>query len=199
MSRCHFSTESAMRRWIIPIIVVVALASIWFAYTWYYVDGAVAATKLYNNFGHWALRRFGDLLERQSKKLAGSDAVDCGRLWLGVAFFWPESSARNRRQAVAASQCAIQAFNSGKSFRVRYQIQGVDSDGAIGFASPGRGLVYTLLFDGDPLGQGGTNFFRQRVRTYSCPSPLALKIFDTGMLTCFPGRQNAPGDIMWPH
>ena len=55
-----------MRRWMIPFIVVLAFASIWLLYTWFYLDGTLAATRLYNNFGHWALHQFGDALERQS-------------------------------------------------------------------------------------------------------------------------------------
>jgi NADPH-dependent glutamate synthase beta subunit-like oxidoreductase len=55
-----------------------------------------------------------DLLEQQSKELAGTGAIDC------------------RRVAIAgdpnvASDCALAGQRAGKPFRVRYDIQGFDS------------------------------------------------------------------------
>ena len=48
-----------------------------------------------------------DSMEKQSRKLAGKDAIDCGRVTIGAS---PK----------AATDCALKANAEGKPFRVRY-------------------------------------------------------------------------------
>src|ERR1700730_769825 len=59
-----------------------------------------------------------DLLETQSKQLAGPHAVDCGK---GLVGGDPKT----------ATACALAAQRAGKPFRVRYDMQGIDSSVAV--------------------------------------------------------------------
>lgn len=126
----------------------------------------------------------GDLLRRTLHK-EGRQSLDCGRVRRGA-------------DPAPATHCAMAAFTAGKSFHVRYDMQGIDSDVAIALASFGDGKVQTLLFDGDPDGQGGTWIFRQRVSRQPCPLPVRLSVTPQGRLKCFPTRRNAQQDVMSP-
>ena len=83
-----------------------------------------------------------DLLELQSKNLAGPDAVDCGRVPVGG-------------DPKVATECALAAQTAGKPFRVRYDIRGIDSFIAVAIVRTPIGTVGTLQYDSDPMGGGG--------------------------------------------
>jgi len=133
-----------------------------------------------------ALRTFGDAWERQSRKLSGDHAVDCGRV-------------RVHRSAEAATECALKAFHAGKPFRVRYDLQGYDSDVSAGLVYTPEGKLYGLVFDGDPYGQGGTSWSRQRTEKVPCPVPPQLYVNPNGRLNCFSKNAVPPHDIMSPN
>jgi hypothetical protein len=132
-----------------------------------------------------ALRSFGDAWERQSRKLGGPHAVDCGRV-------------RIRSSPDSATQCALNAFHNGKPFRVRYDLQGIDSNVSAGLVYTPEGKMYGLTFDGDPYGQGGTSRSRQRTSQVTCPVPLHLFLNPNCRLNCF-SEDVAPHDVMSPN
>jgi len=120
----------------------------------------------------FALHALGDDWERQSRKLSGPRAADCGRV--GV-----------RGSPTAATECALKAFREGKPFRVRYDLPGIDSDISAGLVYTPEGKLYRLNFDGDPSGgQGGTSWSRQRVGKAACPLPFQIYIDRDSHLNC---------------
>lgn len=126
----------------------------------------------------------GDALDLRMKKLAPS-AIDCGRV-------------RVRANPEPATRCALAAFAAKKTFHIRYDMQGIDSDVAIGLVGTRNGSVTALLFDGDPTGGGGTSPSRQRVGEKQCPSPVVLFRSPNGRINCFPPDPTALDDIMSP-
>jgi len=120
----------------------------------------------------FALHTFGDAWERQSRKLSGPHAIDCGH----VSY---------RGNLTGANECALKAFGQRKPFRVRYDLRGLDSDISVGLVYTPDGKLYRLDFDGDPIrGQGGTSWSRQRVGKTACPLPLQMYINRDGYLNC---------------
>ncbi len=61
-----------------------------------------------------------DLLEKRTEQLAGPGAVNCGRV-------------PARGEPKAATDCALAADQAGKPFRVRYDLQGIDSFVSVAF------------------------------------------------------------------
>ena len=87
-----------------------------------------------------------------------------------------------------ATACVLRQFQRGQSFLVRYEIQGIDSEVAIGLASNSH-TVYTVAFDsfgtsprglprGSKLMDGNHNV------VLACPMPVRLHVTTTGKLTC---------------
>ena len=134
----------------------------------------------------FAVHTLGDTWERQSRKLAGTHAVDCGRV-------------RAHRSPDAATACALRAFHDSKPFRVRYDLRGIDSDVSAGLVYTPEGTMYGLVFDGDPEGQGGTSWSKQRTDKTPCPLPLHLYVNSNGRVNCFSKEVVPPHDIMSPN
>jgi hypothetical protein len=126
----------------------------------------------------------GDLLDRTMKRLV-PDGIDCGRVRIGG-------------DPGPATDCALAAFEEKRAFLIRYDLQGIDSDVAIGLVGTPDGSVKALLFDGDPHGQGGTSLSRQRVGEEACPAPVVLFRSPKGRLSCFPPDPEAKRSIMSP-
>jgi hypothetical protein len=125
-----------------------------------------------------------DAMEEGSRKLAGPHAVDCGRVGID-------------KNPKSATDCALSAFNAGKPFRVRYDLQGIDSSVAAGLVLTPGGKLYGMSFDGDPMGGGGVSKERQRFTTIACPKPVHVSVTQSGRLNCFPPSKSK-GDIMSP-
>ena len=121
--------------------------------------------------GNFALHTSGDALDRQSRKLSGPRATDCGRVG-------------DRENRTVANECALKAFREGKPFRVRYDLRGFDSAISEGLVYTPEGKLYTLFFDGDPSGRGGTSWSRQRLGQVTCPLPFQINIDRDGHLNC---------------
>jgi hypothetical protein len=124
-----------------------------------------------------------DLLERRTRQLAGPDAVDCGRVG-------------PRAEPKKATDCAITANQAGKAFRVRYDMQGIDSYVAVAFVRLPDGTVEALSYDSDPMGGGG--HAHEVVGVHKCPAPVQLYATPKGHLSCFPPQPATPRDVMSP-
>lgn len=126
-----------------------------------------------------ALYTFGDAWERQSRNLGGPSTTDCGRVPV-------------RGDPKAANECALEAFREGRSFQVRYDLEGIDSNVSAGLVYTPEGKLFELVFDGDPYGHGGTSWLRQRADKVVCLEPLHIYITASGRLNCFTKDNAAP-------
>ncbi len=125
-----------------------------------------------------------DLLEKQSKQLAGPNSVDCGTVPI-------------RGDPKIATACALAAQKAGKPFRVRYDIQGFDSAVAVAIVRTPIGTVGMLNYDSDPSGRGrlgGGVVYPKR-----CPEPVHLWVNPSGRINCFQQASAPPKDIMAPN
>jgi hypothetical protein len=136
--------------------------------------------------GTFALRTFGDAWQRESRVLSGHHATDCGRVQV-------------RGNPETATECALKAFREGRPFRVRYDLQGIDSDVSAGLVYTPEGKLYALVFDGDPSGQGGTSWSRQRTEKLPCPVPFQVYVNPRRRLNCFSKEDVPPHDLMSPN
>lgn len=124
-----------------------------------------------------------DLLKKRTQQLVGPNAVDCGRV-------------APRAEPKKSTDCALAANQAGKPFRVRYDMQGIDSFVAVAFVRLPDGTVRALSYDSDPMGGGGRA--HEVVGISKCPAPVHLYATPKGHLTCFPPKPSAPRDVMSP-
>lgn len=152
---------------------------------WYYADLLELRGKAARQYERWA----GDKLDRHLRSLARLWAVNCGTVHVHDD---PE----------AASDCAVKAFASRKSFLVRYDLEGIDSAVAVGFAaSPSE--VYVVKYDSMGWSDEG---LRPTARisddrhliTDVCPKPIKLLKTKIGRLSCSPPDPDAKPSIMSP-
>jgi len=124
-----------------------------------------------------------DRLEVESKRLAGPGAIDCGRV-------------TTKGDPKDATQCAIAAQKAEKPFRVRYDIQGIDSAVAVALVRTPVGTVGVLTYDSDPSGGShvGAVVYPKR-----CPEPVHLWLTPSGRVNCFPPEASARKDVMAPN
>jgi hypothetical protein len=119
-------------------------------------------------------------LDSESKRLAGAHAIDCGRVLLDG-------------NPKAATNCALSAQKAGKPFRLRYDLQGVDSEVALAIVRTPEGTVCRLLYDSDPSGggrRGGGVVFSRR-----CPDPVHVWVDPTGRIDCFQ-KESLPAPLL---
>jgi hypothetical protein len=123
-------------------------------------------------------------LDSESKRLAGAHAIDCGRVSLDG-------------DPKAATKCALSAQKAGKPFRVRYDVQGVDSEVALATVRTPEGTVCLLLYDSDPSGGGrrGDGVVLSR----RCPDPVHLSVDPRGRIDCFQKESSPPPILMCPN
>ena len=120
----------------------------------------------------WAI---GDKLDWESRRLAGRDARDCGRVPIGA-------------EAREASECVAQAFRDKKPFRVRYDTMSVDEASAVSIVGAADGHAYHLRFlGGSPDGQ--VSLLGQTVKNWVCPEPINFHMEtvwpnDRAIITC---------------
>ena len=120
------------------------------------------------------------LLKPRLKALAGRDALNCGY------------AAPSWLTATDVSDCALQAYASRKSFYARFDLEGIDSLVAVGFAFDGQ-KVYAVTWI-EMIGWGG----RQVLDVKACPLPVTLRKNKSGRLDCFPPDPSAEPYIWEP-
>lgn len=102
----------------------------------------------------------GDKLDWETRRLAGWNATNCGRIPVGA-------------DAQNASECVLAANRGHRPFRVRYQTIAVDEASAFSIVGARDGHVYHVAFlGGSP--DGGVDFFRQYVTTLPCKEPITF-------------------------
>jgi hypothetical protein len=121
--------------------------------------------------------RVADLLEKRTLQIVGASAAECGRVTV-----WADPK--------KATDCALAADKAGKSFRVRYDLQGIDSSVAAAFVRLRDGTVQALSYDSDPSGGGHT--MGGIIRVSQCPTPIHLYSTPKSHLTCFPPGSTDP-------
>ena len=73
-------------------------------------------------------------MQRELFALAGPMAVDCGRVKI-------------RHDPLSATECVLNAFQSKEAFFVRYDLQGIDSQVAVGLAGDRAGRTFGIAYD----------------------------------------------------
>jgi hypothetical protein len=120
----------------------------------------------------WTTWRHGDLLERESRSIAGPNAVNCGRAPLGGP--------------LRVNDCILKAIKEKKSFRGRYMELGIDFHAETAVVGASDGHAYEIYFMEGPYVPP-----ESRLTKRECPQPLNLvstkpNALDGGRLTCFP-------------
>jgi hypothetical protein len=189
VSNTHVPSRPQKQRRINPwcpalasIVAVATIGVVWLNYGWIMWNLPLWKRKVEG----MALQTFGDAWETEGRQLSGRRAIDCGRVTV-------------HESATVATECALKAFREKEPFRVRYDLRGIDSDVSAGLVYTPEGELYGLTFDGDPQGQGGTSWSRQRVEKTLCPTPFQLYVNPNGRVNCFSNEALPPHDIMSPN
>jgi hypothetical protein len=129
-------TRSRVSRIVIGSLSAILIGAflIWLNYGW-----ILWTEPLWGGMGAFALHTLGDAWEREIRNLGGPNAIDCGRVWIH----------ENRR---IATDCAPKALWERGPFRVRYDLQGIDSDVSAGLFYTPKAELYAVEFDGNPSG-----------------------------------------------
>ncbi len=130
------------------------------------------------------------ILDEYIRTLAGKDATDCGRVSV-------------RGDVKPATDCAMAAFRNRKAFFVRYSLQGIDSEVAVGVALTASGKAFGADFDSmgwntDGLPKDYVLSAGNHIVTYPCPKPVLFRVTPSGRLSCFPPKKKSTGNIMSP-
>jgi hypothetical protein len=81
-------------------------------------------------------------LDALLRRRAGGGAIDCGHVAVGAA-------------SAVTDQCIADRSVAGTPFFARYDVQGVDSQVALGVVRDPQGQTSVLLWDSDPSGGSG--------------------------------------------
>jgi hypothetical protein len=120
------------------------------------------------------------ILKQRLSALAGESAIICGR------------ASRSSLAPADVTDCALEEYVSKKKFYARYDVQGIDSELAVGFAFDGK-RVYAVTWE-RMIGWGD----KQTLHVEECPSPIKLVKTKSGRLNCFPPDPKAKTNILSP-
>jgi hypothetical protein len=123
-----------------------------------------------------------DVLERQSQKLAGPHAVNCGEVRVGG-------------NPKAATECVLAAQQAGRPFRVRYDLQGIDAKVAVAIVRGPAGRVRALSWIGGP---NACCISHETVDRADCPLPIYLWVNPSGRINCFQKESSPPQNLSSP-
>lgn len=135
-----------------------------FAGWWWYGSLVLNLPRYRYQFARWEMEHFGDRLDRTSRSLAGWRAVDCGHT-------------RLRGDANPAIDCALYAFREHRAFRVRFDLQGINSSPSQGVVFTPAGEVVELFYDrrsSDSLLHG--YWVNERLYQRHCSTPVKLVV-----------------------
>jgi hypothetical protein len=116
----------------------------------------------------------GDRMDWAIRRLAVWNTRNCGRVQVGG-------------DAREASSCVLSAFHEKSSFRVRFDLLGVDAGPTVSLVGDSNGHVYQLSFLSTPV---GGSIFGGRVDVKHCQEPIVfeklgdLSGLDRGMIRC---------------
>jgi hypothetical protein len=121
------------------------------------------------------------ILKQRLLSLAGGAALNCGHASFSTT------------DANDATNCALQSYSSKRRFYVQYDVLGIDSELAVGFAFDGT-EVYAVTWE--RLQQ----YWRthQIIHVEVCPSPIRLFRTATQKLSCFSPDPNVKRNILSP-
>jgi len=117
----------------------------------------------------------GDKLDWESRRLAGWNARNCGRVSYDA-------------DASKASECVVKAYRDKEPFRVRYETLSMEQASAFAIVGARDGHLYHIGFlGGSP--DGGVDFFHQNKRTWPCREPISFHKEtdwgkDRGLISC---------------
>lgn len=121
-----------------------------------------------------------DAVQQKLQELAGSGATDCGRLSM---------QAQARPDALkTASGCALQAAQNKRPFYVAYDLPGL----TVAVAGSSQGQLYSFQSPQNP--QPGAT-----VEAKAVPCPAALRVAQSGRVTCFAPTSFGMGSTANPH
>jgi hypothetical protein len=109
----------------------------------------------------------GNLLERESRRIAGTDALDCGRV--------PSKSSPER-----LNNCIETARSTKRAFKSRWELTAIDAEVEGGLFGTADGRVFHFQYLEGPHVPG-----YRKIDIHECPAPIALKTNSvTGVLDC---------------
>lgn len=116
----------------------------------------------------WTTIRSGNLLERESRKIVGTAALDCGRVLLNGS-------------ATKLNQCVASALAEKHAFKARWKLPAIDADVEDGLLGTEDGRVYQFQYLEGPYVPDWRS-----VRISECPKPITLRTATaTGSPYCY--------------
>ncbi len=121
------------------------------------------------------------ILKQRLLSLAGGRALNCGH------------ASFSTKDAGDATDCALRSYSTKRKFYVQYDVRGIDSELAVGFAFDGK-EVYAVAWE--RLQQ----YWRTQeiIDVEVCPSPIRLFRTATGKVNCFSPDHKAKRNILSP-
>ena len=113
---------------------------------------------------------FGDPIDRMARRLAGREAINCGRVG------WHDGPNE-------ATRCALEAQAEGLPFRVVYESHGIESSYSNALVRTPDGLLFRVFYDSCP-GVCNFSFWLQATYAARCAQPAGMTVGSDGRLTC---------------
>jgi hypothetical protein len=162
--RCRQFTRLWRRRMIVPSYLRQAIivgtfglfALIAFLY-WSYRPRRLNEPYLHYAAEQWTTIRSGNLLERESRRIVGTAALDCGRV--------PLNSSPTK-----VNNCIAGAWAEKRAFKASWQILAVDAIVEDGLLGTSDGRLYQFQYLEGPYVPNW-----QSVRISECPKPVTLR------------------------
>ncbi|HSS98960.1 MAG TPA: hypothetical protein VLK33_18120 [Terriglobales bacterium] len=126
-------------------------------------------------------------LNKKLQDLAGEGAINCGRVHIGQDPSLP-------------TNCGLKAFAARKTFYVRYDIEGIDAEAAIGFSFENVQSAHSVKYVRS-LAATYNPFlldsrFAGRLTVAPCLVPIKLVVTKTGFLICSPNPSEVEPQIL---
>jgi len=117
-----------------------------------------------------------ELASRHLRRIAGDRATDCGHVGL-------------HQSPATVNDCTLAAWKANRSFVVRYDVQGIDSELVVGLASNGNGEISSVKYDSMGWSTDGLRGEKvtedNHILLTPCPRPTKLFASKSGYLSCY--------------